>query len=239
MFLLHWLPENWKDRLRRRAGAVTLRGRLENLRRAGHAPRRIIDAGAFRGQWARTALAVFPAAEVLMVEAQPALAALLTALCAREPRLRFHAALLGAEKRRSKFLLGETNSRVVPDSHVAAPGEQVFDLEVETLEAVAAAEGFGACDLLKLDLQGHELPALAGAGALFGRVEVILVEVSWLPIGGVPLVHEVCAAFRARGYQLYDILGFNYRPLDGALWQSDLMFVRRDSPLLAAQDRWQ
>jgi FkbM family methyltransferase len=239
MFLIRWLPDRWKERLRQRAGAITLRDRLENLRRAGFTPRQVIDAGAYHGAWARTALEVFPVAELLMIEPQPALAPRLSRLCAETSHLRFRSTLLGAEKHRAKFLLGETNSRVVSDSYVAGAGEHICELEVETLEAVAQAEGFTQCDLLKLDLQGHELPALAGAGGLFGEVEVIVMEVSWLPIGGGPLIHEVSELFHHRGYQLYDILGFNYRPLDRALWQTDVIFVHRNSALLAQEGRWQ
>jgi FkbM family methyltransferase len=239
MSFLNWLPDGWKENLRRKAGAVTLRGRLENLRRAGFAPRRIIDAGAYHGDWARTALAIFPTADLLMIEAQPTLAQPLSQLCANLPRLHFRSALLGAEKHRHKFLLAETNSRMVPDTYDANAGEGICELEVETLEEVAKAEGFAQCDLLKLDLQGHELTALAGAGDLFGEIEVILTEASWLPIGGVPLVHEVIATFHRRGYRLYDVLGFNHRPLDGALWQSDFIFVRHNSVLLAQERRWE
>ncbi len=233
MNLLRLLPEGWKEKMRRRAGAVTLRSRLENLRRAGFQPRQIIDAGAFQGDWAGVAQGVFPGASLLLIEPQPQLAPHLQVLCAQNKNLRFRGALLGAHSSQVRFLLSATNSRIVPESHSPPPGEQVVTLPVETLADIARAESFTDCDCLKLDLQGHELEALAGAGDLFGRIEVIITEVSWLPIGNVPLVSAVIAAFGERGYRPYDIWGFNYRPLDGALWQADLAFVRADSPLLA------
>jgi hypothetical protein len=59
-------------------------------------------------------------------------------------------------------------------------------------------------------------------------------EVSWLRIGDVPILHEVVAEFVARGYRPYDVLGQNYRRLDRALWQTDVIFVREDSVLLAS-----
>jgi FkbM family methyltransferase len=232
------IPKSWKEKLRRRAGAVTLTARLRNLKHAGFSAKTIIDAGAFQGEWARTALEIFPGASVLMIEPQPHLAPQLSGLSARTPNLRFRSALLGAEKKKARFLLGHSNSRIVSESYVAAAADQVRELETETLEEIAKLEGFQACDLLKLDLQGHELEALAGAGEIFGQAEVILTEVSWLRIGDVPLVHDVCEVFHRRGYRLYDVLGFNYRPLDQALWQSDLIFVRRDSALLAKEHRW-
>jgi FkbM family methyltransferase len=238
MLFVNLLPDAWKEKLRRCAGAVSPRDRLENLQLAGFTPRQIIDAGAYHGDWAITAHKIFPAAALLMIEPQPALAPRLSQLCTEIPNLHFRGALLGAEKSRAKFILEETNSRVVPDSHVATAGEQICELEVETLKDIADQEGFAKCDMLKLDLQGQELQALGGADDLFGQIEVIVTEVSWLSIGNVPLVLEVAEAFRRRNYQLYDVFGLNYRPLDRALWQTDVVFVRRDSALLARESRW-
>jgi FkbM family methyltransferase len=230
---LRFLPDSWKEALRRRAGAVTPRARLENLHRAGFRPQRIIDAGAFQGDWARLAHAVFPKAPILLIEPQPQLATQLQQLCAQHPGWRTRAVLLGAYAGTAHFQLAETNSRIVAAPAIPAADKSVVPLPINTLARVATEEGFAECDFLKLDLQGHELEALKGAHDLFGKIEVIVTEVSWLRIGDVPLVSDVLAAFAERNYRPYDIWGFNYRPLDRALWQSDITFVRADSPLLA------
>lgn len=230
---LRFLPATWKEALRRRAGAVTPRVRLENLHRAGFRPRRIIDAGAFQGDWARLAHDIFPSATVLLIEPQPQLSSRLEQLCAKFTGWRFRPVLLGASSGTVHFLLSETNSRIVPAPLGPPADPRVVALPVNTLARIATEEGFEDCDFLKLDLQGHELEALKGAHGLFGKIEVIVTEVSWLRIGDVPLVTEVLAAFAQRNYRPYDIWGFNYRPLDGALWQTDITFVRADSPLLA------
>lgn len=235
MSLFRFVPDHWKEYLRRRAGAITMSARLENLRAAHFAPRQIIDAGAFHGDWARLAHQIFPTAHLLLLEPQPALAGPLAALCTRLPAAKFRPCLLGRAEGEAAFLLQASNSRVVQADHVAGPGETVLRVPVSTLERVAREEAFEDCDLLKLDLQGHELEALAGAGPLFGRAEVVLCEVSWLRLGSVPLAHEVVATFGAHGYRLYDVMGFNYRPLDRALWQTDFIFVRETSPLLASR----
>jgi hypothetical protein len=46
----------------------------------------------------------------------------------------------------------------------------------------------------------------------------------------------VVEAFVGKGYQPYDIMGNNYRRRDRALWQTDIMFVRGDSPLIASRE---
>ena len=231
------IPNAVKERIRRRAGVVTMQGRLQNLRGAGFAPRKIIDAGAYHGEWAQMAVRIFPKASLLLIEPQPHLAPHLAAYCSTLPSARFRAALLSSVRGEAQFFLQESNSRIVMDPQ-NWPADRLVSIRTEPLADIVAAENFADCDFLKLDLQGHELDALAGAGALFGQVEVILMECSWLPIGPVPLAAEVIATVSARGYQLYDVMGFNYRPLDRALWQTDFLFVRQNSPLLARQHDW-
>lgn len=235
MNLLKYFPSAWKERLRRRAGVITLLQRLETLRRAGYRPHRIIDAGAFEGEWTRTVRRVFPETEVLMVEPQPEREPALSAVIRELPGVRWRRALLGAGPGTARFLVEATNSRVLTGDWTPPAGSRVVELPIETLADLSQQEDFSDCDFIKLDLQGHELQALAGAGELFGRCEVFQVEVSWLRIGEVPLAHEVIARFVERDYVLYDVLGHNYRPLDGALWQTDFIFVRSNSPLVASR----
>ena len=180
MNLLRLLPSSLKDRLRTRAGVVTPDDRIRNLRQAGFAPRQIIDGGAFVGNWARVAREAFPSAGLLLVEPQPHLREPLTALCAQLGNARLASAGLGAIDGQSlEFLLEETNSRFAPPGY-SGPSVKV---PVRTIASLIAEHGFTSCDLLKLDLQGHELAALQGAGDWFGRIELILVEVTLLPIG--------------------------------------------------------
>ncbi len=233
MSLLKYLPENLKEWLRRRAGAITAVQRLENLRRAGFRPQKIIDAGAFEGEWTRMVRRVFSTAEVLMIEPQREREPALQAAVRVFPGVRLRRSLLGSRPGRARFLLEATNSRMLTGDWEPPAGSRIEELPVETLADVMQAEGFADVDFLKLDLQGHELDALEGAGPLFGTCEVIWVEVSWLRIGNPPLAHEVIARFVEHGYRLYDVLGHNYRPLDSALWQTDFVFVHADSMLLA------
>jgi FkbM family methyltransferase len=210
--------------------------RLRNLRRAGFIPGKIIDAGAYQGQWARSVREIFPEAAMLLVEPQACCRTALEGLAQKDPRVAVRQTLLGRNKGEARFVHEESNSRVVQDGECPAGESRVEVLPVARLEDVAREAGFEDADFIKLDLQGHELEALAGAGELFGRCEVFMVEVSWIRIGNVPLMHDVIDAFVRKGYRPYDVIGHNYRPLDRALWQSDFIFVRNDSALLSHRE---
>ena len=156
--LAQWLPEKWKQAIRRRAGAVLMEDRLRNLRKGGFCPKRIIDAGAHRGAWTRVVKEVFPEAVVLMIEPMPECREELGKITARWKDVRHRAALLGAEPGQARFAIEGTNSRMVASGEKVPEGVQVLELPVETLAEVGRQEGFGECDFLKMDLQGHELP---------------------------------------------------------------------------------
>lgn len=234
MNLLRFLPDSLKEKLRERAGIITARSRLTNLRQAGFTPHHIIDAGAFQGDWAKLARDIFPEADLLLIEPQPHLEIPLQTLCQKLGRATLRSVLLGSTPANVSFVIAETNSRIVPIDYQPNSEEKIVSLPICSLANLTVETGFTDCDFLKLDLQGHELEALAGAGDLFGQIEVIQTEVSWIPIGHPPLITEVVALFANRGYRLYDIFGWNYRPRDHALWQTDLLFVRHDSKLIAS-----
>jgi len=86
--------------------------------------------------------------------------------------------------------------------------------------------------LVKLDIQGFELEALAGASSLYGETEVFIMETSlfaFLPNN--PTTLDCMVFMQEKGYALYDITDFLRRPYDGALGQVDLAFVKEDGYL--------
>ncbi|HVE78195.1 MAG TPA: FkbM family methyltransferase [Gemmatimonadaceae bacterium] len=228
-------PEGWRSHVESLEGAALDRS-LHNLRRNGFAPARIVDVGACNGGWTRPALAAFPAARSLMIEARPdALPVLEQAARELDGRAEVAIALLGPHDREAvEFfsLEGGTGSSVLfEDSDVPRVTTR---LPMTTLDRLLAARGFGAPDLVKLDVQGFELEVLAGAGAALRSAEVVMMEVALWPYNvGAPLLPDVLAFMGDRGWAAYDICGLTRRPQDHTLIQLDLVFVRSGSPLLA------
>jgi hypothetical protein len=88
---------------------------------------------------------------------------------------------------------------------------------------------------LKLDVEGHELSALAGGLRLLEKTEVVLAEVQFYEINrnARPVFFDVVMYLRTRGFCLYDIACLAARQRDLRLRMGDVIFVRRDSRLIA------
>lgn len=81
--------------------------------------------------------------------------------------------------------------------------------------------------LIKIDVQGFELEVLKGAKKVINDTEVIILEVSLFEFyKNSPSFDDVIIFMKDIGFSVYDIFGGIYRPLDEALGQVDLVFVK-------------
>lgn len=77
--------------------------------------------------------------------------------------------------------------------------------------------------LLKIDVDGQEVDVIKGATQILrDKVEYVIVEATLFD-----QINDVIQSMLSNDFALYDILEPLYRPLDGALWQVDLAFVRK------------
>ncbi|QJE94288.1 FkbM family methyltransferase [Luteolibacter luteus] len=219
------IPHETRQQWKRRIFAVQdVPARMENLKRAGFSPRGIIDGGAFRGEWSKSAWDVWPV-PTLLVEPQASEQQLLEAVAKSVPGSEPVECALGDRDGEIRFVNEATNSRIV-DSDEGVP------VSLRRLDSLLADRPGFHPDFVKLDLQGNELSALDGAGETIRKFEVLLLEVSVIRIGPVPVFHEVDLYMSEKGFTLYDLVPQYYRPRDGALWQVDVFYVRNDSKLL-------
>ena len=227
-----------KNRIARRLNIPGIPFALERLRTQGFIPSTVFDVGAYRGDFADQSLKVWPQAKILCFEPQPHMQARLRALGAKTGgMIQAYDVLLGATQSDGiEFHCAETASSVLPEHHQQHPS---IVCRQTTLDAVTARLGEDLSPaLLKIDVQGYELEVLKGAEKSLVLTEAILAEVNLLDIhAGVSLMAELIGWLNQRNFVAFDVCDFVRRPLDRALWQLDMIFVRRDGPL-RADKRW-
>jgi FkbM family methyltransferase len=233
------VPRSVKDRLIRHYSIPDIEWSLRNARDNGFSPAKVIDVGAYKGEWAHMTHRIFPTAKILMVEPQRNKQGKLASLTALTSEIEYKTALLGAEDGKEvSFYLNETVSSVLTE--VASEPPQEEERTTVTLDTLTEETAFAKPDFLKLDVQGYELNVLRGARKLLDThpPEMIQMEVSLIEVNqGAPLFAEVINVMDGLNYRLYDLTSFMRRPLDDALWQVDGLFVHADSDLVSSR-RW-
>jgi FkbM family methyltransferase len=211
-----------------------LKATLQHLKSWGFSASSVVDVGAYVGEWSSGIRKLFPGSEILMVEPLPAKRQGLEHVAKRlGGRVQIESALLGAEGgTRLRFCEMETGSSVFEEASEFRRSHQEYT--TRTLDEVVAEHfpEWQRIDLLKLDVQGYELEVLKGAERVLKQTELILVECSLIPINtGCPLVGDVFEFMSRQGFRLLDICS-QVRRKDGALWQTDLLFINQKSQFL-------
>jgi FkbM family methyltransferase len=237
--LLHLLHRT-SDAVRFRAGIPTMAGLLGHLAEGGFSPKLILDVGACVGDWATAAAGIFPRARLVLIDGNPDnRGPLERAARALGPRARLEMFVLGPERRDEVafFVQGGGGSSVLPE--LTAIDRRVARLPMATLDSLFADAPADPPVLLKLDVQGFELEVLRGGRAVLDRAEVVILETALLPYNdGAPLFAEVVAFMEQAGLVVYDFCGQWRRQTDHTLFQTDVAFVRRDSPLRSPRRFW-
>lgn len=228
------VPERFKEALKRDLGVPSMERSLLALRTNGFSPRVVIDIGAYKGEWTAFCKGLWAHSSVLMLEGNPQRAAALQEISRRWDKVTAEHALLGpAPQSAVNFYEQESASSVLPE---AAKQNQPFTtLPMRTLDDVTEGTIFRKPDFIKLDVQGYELDILQGGRRTLQSAEVVLTEVNFIAIyQGAPLLRDVIEFFASEGFRTYDIATLYRRPLDQALWQADLIFVRHNSSLVSS-----
>ncbi len=126
-------------------------------------------------------------------------------------------------------LAGSSMLKEVEGAHV--DGEERIVPSVR-LDKLASDRNLSAPYLIKIDVQGGELKVLVGAEGILNETDAVILEVSLFGffVDG-PQFADIIVAMKAYSFVVYEIFDARNRPLDGALAQVDILFVREDGSL--------
>ena len=103
------------------------------------------------------------------------------------------------------------------------------EVELTSLFDFLSSENISDVDILKLDLQGHELQAIKGMAEFINSVKLIFIEVQFLEIyKDTPLFSEVETYLREKGFMFYQFYGLTRSPIDGRLLYGDAIFFNQN-----------
>jgi len=208
----------------------SIRQLLEQAKYVGFQPSAVIDIGAAHGSFARQCLEVFANTQYLLVEPLVEYQPILAELNHISPSIQTIFAAATAYP-------GEISIHV----HQDLVGSSLY-LEVEegtdvngvprvvpavTVDTLVEEAGMKGPFLLKVDVQGAELDVLKGAERVLQDCQYVILEVSFFSFfhNGADCC-EIIAYMKQKGFVPYDIVELQYRPLDRALSQVDIAFVK-------------
>jgi len=190
----------------------------------------VVDGGANKGRVAARLLTALPSARLHAFEPQPRLARKLAKRFAGQDRVTVHPLALGET---AAVLPLTVMSRPTLSSLYAPSGirakyadqslavTETVDVPVVRLDAV-----LDRADVIKLDLQGYELPALRGAAGLLPGVRVVVAETALYPLyAGQALLPELAAYLEGFGLELVGVYDF-FRDAAGRIASGDALFLR-------------
>jgi FkbM family methyltransferase len=194
----------------------------------GFQPGGIIDIGAYVGEWTAKTRRFYPAAPILMIEAQESKQTELEAV-SRSTGADLCIATLGeAAGQKLTFYEMKTGSSLLPErSDVARTERQVT---TETLDTIVSGwKPELSCLFVKIDVQGAELMVLSGGPKTLARTEILQLELPLLSYNeGAPDLMTILSWLNERGLVPFDIAG-THRPYGCQPSQLDLLFARKDS----------
>ena len=210
---------------------------MKRLKEFGYEPKTIFDIGAYKGEFARFCLELWGDVNVVCFEPLTEKAADLQKWAENEKRVSVIHGLLGDENREKvKFNESETASSVL-DEHHSKDFKTTYH-KMRTLDACIREFGLDAPNLVKIDTQGFEYQIISGLLGNLEKVDIIIAELNHLDLHKeVRLAEEVIGLLFQNGFVIYDIVEIHRRPLDLVIWQTDFMFVRKDS-FLRANKQW-
>lgn len=204
---------------------------LTGLKQRGYSPKVIYDIGAANGAWARLALDVFPDARIVCFEP---LAERVEALRQLESNNKGKVRLVhtGVGDADVELEIGVTEN--LYDSSFAYGASNSRTVPVRTLETLLRTEHLELPSFVKIDVQGYEKRVINGGPSVFAHADMVMMECAFLPYcKEMCTLDETIAFMSSKGFIPYEFVDYMRRPLDGAMGQCDILFIKRNHRLVS------
>ncbi len=190
----------------------------------------IIDVGASDGSWSNKLMEIIPEAKYMLIEAQECHEEELKAFCGSRRNAQYILSAAGEKDGMCYFNDSD------PFGGLASTESGFSDCSKEvpmrSIDSVIYEYNLHGPFLLKLDVHGFEVPILDGATECLKNAELVVIEAYIFRLNEKALLfHELCSYMYQQGFQCIDMADPLWREKDNALWQWDLFFIKKDSPI--------
>lgn len=208
----------------------TMTGSLMLAKNLGFEPKTVIDVGAALGTF--NLYEIFPNARHLLIEPIAENEPYLAKICRKLKSAEYIIAAATKESGVCTLSVspGMLHSSISKNPITDSSNPYLRNIPAITLDGICRERNLPGPYLIKVDVDGKELDVLAGATEILRQTEYVIVEVTLFG-----QMYEVMSFMKSQGFAAYDIVDLAYRPIDTALWQIDMAFVkesgqfRRDS----------
>ena len=198
------------------------RKRLEYYRKVNINFNKVLDIGAYEGEWTKTFKYYYPTADVLMIEANTEKESVLKEIG------NYKIAVLGKtddeEVNYYKCLDG------VPTGNGIYPENTDYKFEPEKRKAITLSTLLGSddgFDLIKMDVQGAERDIIQGSLPIMANTKFLLLELQTVQYTkGTPRFSEMLTYLHDLGFEFVDIFDLKYDR--DCLIEMDCLFINRN-----------
>ncbi len=179
----------------------------------------VFDVGANKGQFASEVLSVLGAQSVDLhcFEPSPSTFQILAGTLQHYPAVRLNNEALGKEMGRAELYSNEVGSGLASLTrrrldHFGIDFSRTEDVTVNSVDAYCSTHGIEHIDLLKIDVEGHELDVLQGAEAMFkaGAIDSVTFEFGGCNIDTRTFFQDFFYFFSAQGMTIFRITPSGY-----------------------------
>lgn len=226
---------------------LEIKKRKTNQRKAEHQPQMVrgllsskilldhvytvIDVGAAAGTWSLAASQVWPSASFVLFEPLAERKDVLEELVRKHSGFFYVNAAAGSEPGRLSFKIASD----LDGSGVARSGEtdpNIRSVDLTRIDTEVQKRNLPGPYVIKLDTHGFEVPIIEGCSGILNETVLFIIECYGFQIADNSLLFwEMCRHMDLLGFRLFNIVDVMNRKKDGAFWQCDAFFIRKDHPL--------